>query len=528
MKFESDLYFCGDDLMQRGVYAQNIMSIIKNNHSFPRNNDNKSYVIGVNAPWGSGKTYFMQMLYNYLKGRWEKPSLEGKQREEAIDGTGVEAPSIGDSEFNVIYYDAWKNDFWNNAFEPLFDSLIQAAPILTETLTDDQKEIRISVAKIVALGIKGVISKKIDDYIDSESIDEINKELEKIRNNAANTDYQAKETFPEYHGFKMAIEKLRSYISEAVKGKELVIIVDELDRCKPTFAVQTLEIVKHLFNIEGLVFIFALDINQLSHSVKVVYGNEFDAIGYLERFFNYLTILPHGRLSSEIQAVKLIERMGLKSAFSDIDIRLIQRFIIITDLYGLSLREVKTVLTAYSILLNTVLAQYSNCQDAMILYFYFLCMKYKKPVLFSNGVFKNQSDEVFTFLSKQKIPFIECDDNYYLTAIELLTTNDSIGELKYNILSNGKIQYDRWKNNYLVHVFEVTDLNIKTNGDVIQLNEGISLSSLLFLPDIKRLKEINKYTILELIYRQLEMCDFIREPRKETAEQCNNVNFLDN
>ena len=71
----SRLYFCGDDLIQRGVYAQNIKNIIKNCHTFPKNNDNNSYVIGISAPWGSGKTHFVQMLKSYIEG-------EMKQEEE--------------------------------------------------------------------------------------------------------------------------------------------------------------------------------------------------------------------------------------------------------------------------------------------------------------------------------------------------------------------------------------------------------------------------------------------------------------
>ena len=148
-----------------------------------------------------------------------------------------------------------------------------------------------------------------------------------------------------------------------------MIIIDELDRCKPTFAVQTLEIVKHLFNVEGLVFLFALDINQLSHSIKLVYGNDFNAIGYLERFFNYLTILPHGKLSSVKQSVLLIKNMGLQRVYDRFGEDLLQILIQITEMYDLSLREVKTVISAFSVLMDTVLAQHYEYPNAIILYF---------------------------------------------------------------------------------------------------------------------------------------------------------------
>lgn len=56
------LYFCGDDLMGRGKYAQNLVKMICKCHTFPKSNDNESYVIGIDAPWGSGKTYFVKII----------------------------------------------------------------------------------------------------------------------------------------------------------------------------------------------------------------------------------------------------------------------------------------------------------------------------------------------------------------------------------------------------------------------------------------------------------------------------------
>ena len=51
MDTKSRLYFCGDDLIHRGVYAQNIKNIIRNCHTYPKSNDNKSYVIGLKADY---------------------------------------------------------------------------------------------------------------------------------------------------------------------------------------------------------------------------------------------------------------------------------------------------------------------------------------------------------------------------------------------------------------------------------------------------------------------------------------------
>jgi hypothetical protein len=81
---------------------------------------------------------------------------------------------------------------------------------------------------------------------------------------------------------------------------KLYIFIDELDRCRPTYAIEFLERIKHLLDIDGLVFILAMDKVQLSHSVKGVYGNEFEAIGYLRRFIDIEYFLPESNLNGFI------------------------------------------------------------------------------------------------------------------------------------------------------------------------------------------------------------------------------------
>lgn len=88
------------------------------------------------------------------------------------------------------------------------------------------------------------------------------------------------------HEAKDAISDFKESLEGIVSNqRKIVIIIDELDRCKPTFAVQLLEIVKHLFDIKGITFIFMLDIEQLSYLIKTIYGQEMAAAGYLCRFF---------------------------------------------------------------------------------------------------------------------------------------------------------------------------------------------------------------------------------------------------
>jgi KAP family P-loop domain len=62
--------------------------------------------------------------------------------------------------------------------------------------------------------------------------------------------------------------------------------------------VQLLERIKHLFDVEGVVFILGIDRAQLGHSIKALYGSEFDATGYLKRFIDIDYRLPEPELGS--------------------------------------------------------------------------------------------------------------------------------------------------------------------------------------------------------------------------------------
>ena len=69
-------------------------------------------------------------------------------------------------------------------------------------------------------------------------------------------------------------------------------MIDELDRCRPPYAVELLEVAKHLFSVDYIVFVLAVNRPELAHSIRDLYGSGFDAAGYLRRFFDIDFRLP--------------------------------------------------------------------------------------------------------------------------------------------------------------------------------------------------------------------------------------------
>ena len=73
----------------------------------------------------------------------------------------------------------------------------------------------------------------------------------------------------------------------------LIVMIDELDRCRPSYAVELLKVAKHLFDVDKAVFVLAVNRDELTHSINALYGNDFDATGYLRRFVDIDFQLPN-------------------------------------------------------------------------------------------------------------------------------------------------------------------------------------------------------------------------------------------
>lgn len=90
--------------------------------------------------------------------------------------------------------------------------------------------------------------------------------------------------------FKDSLEK---YVAESTDDRPVVFIIDEMDRCRPNYAVELLEQVKHLFNVKGIVFVLSIDKVQLGHAIRGVYGNDnINSDEYLRRFIDVEYSLP--------------------------------------------------------------------------------------------------------------------------------------------------------------------------------------------------------------------------------------------
>lgn len=364
----SERYFTESDKLGRKKYADFLRNMIDNSEKYQRDKMQKSYVIAVDSSWGTGKTYFTDMFENYLLG---------------FDGSDIQNEN---KDYVIIRFDAWKNDFWDNAFEPFASTVFENDMLYCDI---EERNAGLLIKDLLSSSVtiaKGIAKKKVEDFIDADSLE---KAIDMSTNSVGKFLLHDSALFNNYKEFKNAISDFKESLEGIVNNqRKIVIIIDELDRCKPTFAVQLLEIVKHLFDIKGITFIFMLDIEQLSHSIKTIYGQEMDATGYLCRFFDYITRMPKPSvvtyIENSLEGVQLFEECSNEDEknFLDFFCELCQYFV-------LSLRDIDIIISSYKIMLDIFLYEYSFV-EAHCQYLFYLTLKYKDVVEFNNIFLKTQ------------------------------------------------------------------------------------------------------------------------------------------
>lgn len=230
--------------------------------------------IALEGNWGSGKTFFVkqvkmvldahnpnyQPVNGFLTEERRKVIKEKCSEFNVEDGSTELKPQL------CVYYDAWQND---NDEDPILSLVYSIVKEIGSEFSFNKKSTLDICSELINLVCDKDISKLIKVLKGENALDLIKKtkdEAEKVS------------------------EFLQSLLPEV--GERLIVFVDELDRCKPSYAVKLLERIKHYFLDEEITFVFSVNINELQHTIKKHYGSDFDATRYLDRFFDLRATLP--------------------------------------------------------------------------------------------------------------------------------------------------------------------------------------------------------------------------------------------
>lgn len=223
----------------------------------------RNYVLNLNAEWGAGKTWFIKRWYMELK-----------------------------QHYPTVYIDAWQQDFSDDPLLTVISSIIEQLRDAAGNKLAVPDGIKFKLLGLLKVGGKLVLKSAIkkagledgDFSMEGEDADKL-------------VDTLCSNHKERYESIQYLKQEIRQWVEAAVSANldqldgqgrldyPAFILIDELDRCRPSYAVEMLETIKHIFDIKGVVFVLATDTEQLQHAIKVIYGLDFDAHTYLNRFF---------------------------------------------------------------------------------------------------------------------------------------------------------------------------------------------------------------------------------------------------
>ena len=363
-----------------------------------------SFVMALDSPFGTGKTTMVRMLMEKLK-------CKGHQ---------------------CTYFNAWEVDYATDPLVALVSS-IDRVDLGSEEANDKNrknlqkvKDLTTALARpSMIAAVKALTSGLID-------LDEIIKAISSI----PTTDVKSNivEEFNQecnlLDNFKEELKEAVEQLPKVNKKNNLVIFVDELDRCRPTFAIHLLERIKHMFDIPNIVFVLSIDKKQIEASTKAVYGAEINATEYLRRFFDLEYAIPTVNTQDYIDS--LITRCNLTPNFEQRNnnsttandrTHFVNFFTEIAEAMNLSLRACERCITRLRIVMDqTPTSQYLH----PILVALLIVLRSNKPDFYSRIISgKASPDDVIEELISISGGKIQQSDNNIIILHAYLLLADS-------------------------------------------------------------------------------------------------------
>lgn len=250
-----------DDLFGLKDFANRLEDFLVTEHNYV----DGGLVVALTSKYGSGKTTFLDMWKNAIKSDEEKKS-----------------------KFFVVQLNAWESDYFG---DPLFSIISALVEFFSSTNKDTHR--LVEAAKDLgwfATAITNQVVAKVSgiEVLAAGNIAEEQKE-KRIR-----ADSIIPDSFSLYQQRKSAMAELKIEINRFVSSSDqkILFLVDELDRCRPDYAISYLETIKHIFDTKCAIFILAADRDQLENSAKTEFGQNLNFEEYFRKFIHREVALP--------------------------------------------------------------------------------------------------------------------------------------------------------------------------------------------------------------------------------------------
>ena len=399
---QAKITFSDFDKLNLQAFGENLFQVIEKGlaSSIGEMGEKKGWTISLNASFGNGKTTFLKMFEHFIQ----------TEKKESYD---------------VLFINAWESDFCE---KPIIAILSEFANWLEEKKDQNEtykkvKQITGLIAKITktaGLAVNQLIQydtgldiKLLTKTCFSKNEVDRNSELEKLGGNI----------IKDFNQRKTAVQQVRDTISKYIKKsekkseKKLLVIVDELDRTRPDYAVRFLEDMKHFFDIENVAFVVAVNRQQMEATVKCLYGQRLDFNGYYRKFFKQEMNLPDPYKEAQNFIDGLIEETaedGSNSMKKEQRDHRVKSSYLSCKMFNLTLREIESFVRIFEMILeheDQIIKKWIYL-DA---YSFFICLALKEGSLFQEILNKKYGlDDFLNFAAKKKG---DSGENYLLEKI---------------------------------------------------------------------------------------------------------------
>jgi len=359
---------CWDSSLGRDIFGKNLSNIVLNCDT--------PLVISIEGSWGTGKSTFLD--------RW--------------------ICHLNQQNVRVAFLDAWQASTFDNPRSALLGEILEvinrlalAKDLTASRLKSDFITLGKELLKSTLCSVsKGIIDSNVQQaVVNATKSDRPNIELDK--------DSTLSDDFCKYTATKKLYEDFRSKLSEVISLKEseseytgpLVFIIDELDRCRPLFALDMLEALRHIFITENVVFVLSIDSKQIANSLQSIYGNGFDYNLYLRRIIDHRFSLPSPNTREFINYS--IKHYNLQDCLSTIwgaygITTFIATLEMVVDAFDLDMRSIEQFIATFYLCLSLT----TDNQYCEILFFLVL-LKFVKPEFLAIINAKHNIDPIIAF-----------------------------------------------------------------------------------------------------------------------------------
>ena len=262
------------DILNRDAFVEQLLQLMENISS-----NKASTCFAINGSWGCGKSFVLDIFEERLNVIQSEETLSDK--------------------YFVIRYNSWKFDYYEEPLVAIVSTMIAAIEEKTKLFPDSQEKLEI-LGMLKATGV--ALLSIANDVVKEKTGLDFQKAYGIVNSGAKEgaAAYESAHEYDVYFGFNKMIEKLSSLLQDLAKDYTVVILVDELDRCLPEYAIKVLERLHHLTEGKSnIITVIAIDKDQLMSSVKQIFGFE-KPEKYLEKFFNFEVKLDFGTVSERI------------------------------------------------------------------------------------------------------------------------------------------------------------------------------------------------------------------------------------